>query len=190
MTSNIGQQGARSSSTAVLATPGVVELLRRLWHKFSRRRRAQIGLLLALMLVSAFSEVMSLGAVLPFIGALTAPDELLKNHWVAGLAAFLGLGSGAELIWPLTLGFIAIALIAAALRLAVMWIGYRFAAALGTELAVEAYRRTLYQPDPAHLEHNSSTLISAMTGYLRSSVAGLEVAFATADHEVRRERRS
>ena len=54
-------------------------LLARLWHHLSRRRRLQFGLLVVLMLVSAFAEVVSLGAVLPFLGILVAPEQVL-NH--------------------------------------------------------------------------------------------------------------
>ncbi len=39
-------------------------LLVRPWHHLSRRRQRQFGLLMGLMLVSAFAEVVSLGAVL------------------------------------------------------------------------------------------------------------------------------
>jgi len=44
-------------------------LIGRLWRQFTRRRQHQAILLLLLMLISAFAEMVSLGTVLPFIGA-------------------------------------------------------------------------------------------------------------------------
>ena len=55
------------------------ELLFRLWVKVNLRRRRQFIIILFLMLIGAFTEVISLGAVLPFIGVLVDP-ELLFNH--------------------------------------------------------------------------------------------------------------
>ena len=51
-------------------------LLTRLWHHLTHRRQRQFGLLMGLMLISAFAEVVSLGAVLPFLGILVAPDRV------------------------------------------------------------------------------------------------------------------
>jgi ATP-binding cassette, subfamily B, bacterial PglK len=42
------------------------------------------------MLASALSEVISLGAVLPFIGILTAPDKVFNNAFVKGVCESFG----------------------------------------------------------------------------------------------------
>jgi GDP-mannose 4,6-dehydratase len=57
-------------------------LLARFWHHLSRRRQRQFVLLMGLMLVSAFAEVLSLGAVLPFLGILTAPERFVTQKIV------------------------------------------------------------------------------------------------------------
>lgn len=43
-------------------------------------------LLMGLMLVSTFANVVSLGAVLPFLGILTAPYRMFNHPIVADLA--------------------------------------------------------------------------------------------------------
>ncbi len=57
----------------------LLALLIRLWGHFGRRRKRQLGFLVLLMLVSGGFEVVSLGAVLPFLSILAAPD-LVFNH--------------------------------------------------------------------------------------------------------------
>ena len=42
------------------------KLLRRLWMHINSERRAQLFLLLIVMILTAFAEVISIGAVLPF----------------------------------------------------------------------------------------------------------------------------
>ena len=49
----------------------IANLLVRLWHHISQRRRRQFMLLLGLMFMSVFAELISLGAVLPFLGVDT-----------------------------------------------------------------------------------------------------------------------
>ena len=138
-------------------------LLRRLWALCSPRRRWQLVALLALMLLSALAEVVSLGAVLPFIAALAAPGQLLANAWLARLAQQFALADGHRLLAAMTLLFVAAAVLAAAVRLLLSWCNYRFTAAFGTELAVAAYNRVLHQPYVEHTRQSSSRHISLIT---------------------------
>ncbi len=67
-------------------SPAIPALLHSLWRHLAPRRRKQFGLLTVLVLVSAFAEVVSLGAVLPFLGILTAPERVFRNPAVVKLA--------------------------------------------------------------------------------------------------------
>ena len=115
------------------------------------------------MVVSAFAEVASLGAVLPFLGILTDPDRVLSQPVVADIAEALGIDSADELVLPLTVAFMTLALLAAAIRILLLRVSTRLAFTTGADLGVEVYRRTLYQPYPAHAARNSSEVISGTT---------------------------
>jgi ATP-binding cassette subfamily B protein len=141
----------------------LADLLRRLWHHLSRRRQGQFGLLLCLMLVSALAEVISLGAVLPFLGILAAPDRVFSNPIVAGLARSLGIASAADMLLPLTIGFATAALVAGGVRMLLLWSATRLAYASSADLSTDAYRRTLYQPYRVHVARNSSEVIDSLT---------------------------
>ena len=146
----------------IFITGGLPDLLARLWHHLSRRRKRQFVLLLGLMLASAFAEVVSLGAVLPFIGILTAPDALFNRPIVAEVAQAWGITSAEQLVLPLPIAFAAAALVAVATRLMWWWASTRLAYACGADLSIEAYRRTLYQPYWVHVARNSSEVISGI----------------------------
>ena len=60
------------------STQSITTLLKRLWHHISPRRRGQFGLLLILMIGASFAEILSIGAVLPFLAVLTAPERVFK----------------------------------------------------------------------------------------------------------------
>ncbi len=141
----------------------ISNLLGRLWHHLHRRRRFQFGLLTGLMLVSALAEVVSLGTVLPFLGILVAPDRVLNHPLIGGIVQDWGITSADQLLLPLTLAFITVALIAGAIRIFLIWSSTRLAFTTGADLGIEIYRRTLYQPYWVHVSQNSSEVISGIT---------------------------
>jgi ATP-binding cassette subfamily B protein len=141
----------------------LTSLLRRLWGHLGRRRQRQFAVLLGLMLVSAFSEVVSLGAVLPFLAVLTAPDRMFAYPMVSEIAHSWGIRSGQELVFPLAVAFASAALAAGMLRMLVLWAGMRLGLSSGSDLSIELYRRTLYQPYQVHLARNSSEVIAGIT---------------------------
>ncbi len=153
--------------------PTLPNLLKRLWRHLSRRRRRQFGLLMGLMLVSAFAEVVSLGAVLPFLGILVAPDRVFSHPIVADVAQAWGITSADQLVLPLTVAFAAAALIAGAIRILLLWASTRLAVASGADLSIEVYRRTLYQPYRVHVARNSSEVISGITNKVNGVVFGV-----------------
>lgn len=152
---------------------GLWDLLARLWRHLSRRRRRQFGLLLGLMVVSAFAEVVSLGAVLPFIGILTAPERVFSHHLVADVAQTFGITTAGQLVLPLTIMFATAALVAGAIRILLLWVTTRLAVVSGADLSIEVYRRTLYQPYSVHAARNSSDTISGITGKVDITVFGV-----------------
>jgi len=94
------------------------------------------------ILASGGAELVSLGAVLPFLAVLSDPERLWQQPLVQALAARVGFSQASELLLPATLAFAAAAVLAALIRLANLWLNGRLAAAVGSDLSCEAYRRT------------------------------------------------
>ena len=150
-------------------------LLLGIWHHLSRRRRVQLGLLLLVMLASGAAELLSLGAVLPFLAVLTDVQGLWQQPLVQSLAAQVRItpANQAPLILAVTLVFASAAVLAAAVRLLNLRLNSRLAAAVGSDLSCEAYRRTLYQPYGVHVQRNSSTVITATSIQVDVTVGAL-----------------
>ncbi len=138
----------------------LADLLFRLWHHLSHRRQLQLTLLIGLMLVSACAEVVSIGAVLPFLGILVAPDRVFYHPYALETLQVLGITSADQLVLPLTVAFGATALIAGAIRILLLRFSTSYAFGCGSDLGIEVYRRTLYQPYQVHVARNSSEVIS------------------------------
>lgn len=137
-------------------------LLKRLWKHISHRRRVELGFLLCVMLAASFAELISVGLVVPFLGVLTAPELIYDNKNAAPLVAFFGLGKPQDLLLPITLVFVIAVVLASAVRFLQVWLQARIGTGIVTEMAVETYRRTLYQPYERHISRNSSEIISGV----------------------------
>lgn len=133
------------------------------FKRISRRRRYQFMLMLVLTLISSVAEVISLGAVLPFIGILTQPERIFKAPPMAGVVHVLGISTPEDLVLPLSVAFAVAALVAGGLRVLLLWASTRLANATGADLNIDVYRRTLYQPYHVHVARSSSEIISGIT---------------------------
>ena len=54
-----------------------------------------------------------------------------------------------------------------------VWASVRLAGGMGTDLGLEVYRRTLYQPYSVHVAQNSSDLISSLIGKITLTILSL-----------------
>ena len=141
----------------------LTKLFKDLWTHIGKRRKIHFIFLLILTLVASVAEVASLGAVLPFIGILTQPEQVFQSPWLADFIIFFGINSGDQLILPLTVAFGLAAIVAGSLRLLLLWVSIKLSNATGADLSIEVYERTLYQPFKVHIERSSSEIISGIT---------------------------
>jgi ABC-type multidrug transport system fused ATPase/permease subunit len=157
----------RSSEVLIASLPGI---LVRLWHQLKQRRKRQFIAIVGLVVVSAVAEVVSLGAVLPFLGVLTAPERVLRHPVVGHLMRLAGVTTSGQLVLLLAVLFAAAAVISGVLRMLLVWASTRVAFATGSDFGSEVYRRTLYQPYQIQITRNTSELISGVIGKLADTV--------------------
>lgn len=142
--------------------------LRQLLGYVSRRRQRQLGLLLILMIVSSLSEVVSLGAVLPFLGALSSAEAILASPQWQPLLAMFAIDTPAQLVTGLAMMFIAAVIVANGLRILTINVRTHLAANISSDLSCQLYERTLLQPYRFYVQNNSSDLINTVTGDTRA----------------------
>ena len=116
------------------------------------------------MVCASFAEILSIGAVLPFLAVLTAPERIFQLPAAQPLIRAVGFISASQLLFPLTITFGIAALLSGAMRLLLLWASTRLSFATGADLSISIYRRTLYQPYAVHVARNSSEVISGISG--------------------------
>jgi len=131
-----------------------------LFGRLSSRRKKQLAVLVMLMIIASFAEVVSIGAVLPFLVAVTSPEKIFGHGLVQPFIQVLQIQSAEELPLLFTLVFITAAGFAGLARIALLWVQLRLSMAIGADFRVQVYERTLYQPYSSHVSRNSSEIIA------------------------------
>ena len=147
--------------------------LLQLWNYLSRRRRKQFWLLLFLMNIASLAEIVSVGAVLPFLGVLTAPEQVFQHPLMQPVIQILELTDPSQLTLPLTIFFITAVLLAGVIRLTLLYVMTRLSFATGADLSINIYRRTLYQEYAVHLSRNSSEVINGIITKTNTVIGGI-----------------
>lgn len=142
----------------------------------SPKRRGQFGVLLVLMVGASFAEIASIGAVLPFLGVLTAPEKVFAHPSAQFLIQALAIETPSQLLLPLTVIFASAAILAGVMRLSLLWFSTRLSFATGSELSIEIYRRTLYQPYAVHIARNSSEIIDGISSKAGTVIGAITMA--------------
>jgi ABC-type multidrug transport system fused ATPase/permease subunit len=134
---------------------GAVGALKQLYGHMSPARRRQFLLVFVLMLAAAAAEVVTIGAVLPFLTLLAQPETLAESGWLARLVPGDPL-AGATILLA------GAAIVAGAVRLRLAWTSQLFAFGLGHDISLEIQRRVLHQPYAWHVAHSSREILATL----------------------------
>lgn len=155
------------------------KLLFDLWENVSARRRKQLTILILLIFLSSIAEVISLGTVIPFLGVLTNPEKVFKLQFIKPILEFLKIRSSNELLMPLTLFFSATILFSGAMRFITLWVQTKLSFAIGADISISIYQRTLFQPYSVHVSRNSSEIISSISTKVNTVISYVIMPFVT-----------
>ena len=157
--------------------PSLLSLIKCLWFHLSQKRKRQCGLLSLIMVISALAEIVSIGAIFPFLGVLTAPDFIFENPIMQPIIILLGLDAPDQLVLPLTISFIFLAIMAGLVRVLLLYVTTRLSFAIGADISTDIYRRSLYQPFVVHTSRNSSELINSVINKTDTVIYGVLLPF-------------
>ena len=144
-----------------------------LWGYLSRQHKKQFLLIFILMIISSLAEIISVGAIFPFLGVLTAPEYIYSHSLMQPVIKILGITSSEQLFLPLVISFVISVVVAGVLRVFLLYVINRFEQLIGTEFSAHIYRRTLYQDYATHIGHNSSEIISSIISKVNIVIKGV-----------------
>ena len=154
--------GPRANTTIKTNETSLKLLARLVWRHLRPIRRWQLGGLLVLMLCNSLAELVTVASLVPFLMALSDPGSLWNNEWARRGAEVLGYDTDKSLALVITVVLMLMCLISAAVRSANLFASTRLSGLIGSDLAVEGFRRTLEQPYDVHIRRNSSEVITQL----------------------------
>jgi ATP-binding cassette subfamily B protein len=129
------------------------------------------------MLMAAIGEIVSIGTVLPFLGALTTPNKVFDNEYAQPFISMFEITQPDQLLLPLTIVFSMAIVLSGTLRLLLLWTQSKLGYAIGADISYKIYRRTLYQPYSVHMNQNSSKVISGISKKANGTVSSTILPF-------------
>lgn len=150
-----------------------IHLTKKLFLLMERRRLYQFLILLTLMILTSAFEVISIGAVIPFLGALIEPSNIFELPAAQPFIQFLGLNQSTQIIFPISALFAIAVVMSGAMRVLLLWASVKFSFILGVDLSVGIFTQVINQPYIAHTKQNSSDIISAISIKIAQVINGV-----------------
>ena len=143
----------------------------RLWGHIDKSRQKQLILLLPLIILVSIAEIMSIGAVLPFLAVITSPESVFNDPVMNPVIQYFGLNHPNQLLTPISLIFASFALLAGVFRIVLIYVQTILGNYTGADLSIKIYKHTLLQPYSIHVERNSSQVIAGISTKTNQVVA-------------------
>jgi ATP-binding cassette subfamily B protein len=150
-----------------------IYLTKKLFLLMERRRRYQFLILLTLMILTSMVEVISIGAVIPFLGVLIEPSNIFELPVAQPFIQFLGVDQPTQIIFPISALFAIAVVMSGAMRVLLLWASVKFSFILGVDLSVGIFTQVINQPYIAHTKQNSSDIISAISIKIAQVINGV-----------------
>jgi ABC-type multidrug transport system fused ATPase/permease subunit len=145
-----------------LGNKSIFFLLKNFWNHINGRRKFQIFCLILLIILVSLVEVISLGAVIPFLGALTAPEKILESQLLLPIFNQFNIQNSHDLRFAMTVLFITAVIFSGLVRLVLVWSQTRLSYAIGADISIACYRHIIHLPYLTLISKNSSEFITGI----------------------------
>ena len=115
-----------------------------------------------LMLAGAVAELVTIGAVVPFISLMAQPDRAYDYPFLQDIFEVAGWDQPQSILLPMTVLFLGIVVLSTATRLLLAYVSNRFIFALGYDVGIKLYSSVLNQPYAYHISKNTSEVIAGI----------------------------
>ena len=149
------------------------DLIIGLWAHLSRQRKKEFYALIFLMVFASISELISIGAIFPFLAALINPASLTRIEFIGKFLRWLGVEGYSQSIFVFSVLFAAASIFGGFTRLFLLKSITGWSFSVGADISFNIYRKTLYQPYSVHISRNSSKVISGISSETNYVINGV-----------------
>lgn len=150
----------------------------KLWSLHSAKRKIQYFSLIILMFLTSLAEMVSIGAVVPFLAVLSAPEAMMQNDAISFGMQFFELQTQNELITLISGIFILAAIMSGIFKYLFIYISTKLAVKAGIELSVKVFEACIKRPYNFHLANNSNDLMLIIFNKCHDVMYGVMLPFS------------
>jgi ATP-binding cassette, subfamily B, bacterial PglK len=134
------------------------------------RKKELVGLII-LILISSIADIISIGAIIPFLGLLTNPESVTSHPIIEKMfSSYAPLDNEIFLIYS-SIIFIVLVLISGIVRLILLKKITNVSHMIGTDLSTNFYTKIIYSPYEEQIGKNSADAIAGLTAKINNTVS-------------------
>ena len=126
-----------------------------------------------LLFLTGLSSTLPLILVIPFIKAITNPEELWGSEKIEFLSSYFGINNSNNLFLPFLIIFISVVALNSALTIYTINLNNRTKASLAKELSILAYEKIIYSSYEFYVSTSSSKILADFLDSIRRSVESI-----------------
>ncbi len=130
------------------------------FNVISNKRKLQFAMLIVLNVISSGIDLISIGAVGPFMLALTSPDIAFGYMESLKLLKYFDITETSDIVLPITVIFISLIFISGLIRSATLYCGIKFSFSLGAEISCACFSAYLNKSYLEIVESHTSEVIN------------------------------
>lgn len=136
------------------------------------RKKKEIMGLFILILASSIADIISISAIIPFLGLLTNPETVISHPVIINLFGSSGilLDQNLFLIY-VSIAFVMLVLLAGSVRLMFLRRITRFSYKTGSEISSDFFTKIIYLPYEEQIKTKSADAIAGITAKINSTVS-------------------
>ena len=150
----------------------MLENFKKLYLLVRRGDRTRVGLLVVLMIVTAFAQTAGIASIMPFLTVLADPAVIERNQWLNGIYTVLGFSSTDAFLHFLGIASFIVFVTGTTLQALTQWLVTRFSSMQQYHLSHRLMSDYLYRPYVFFLRRNSGDLAKTVLQETGQAISG------------------
>lgn len=146
----------------VKTNKNILMYILKLWPFVSRNKKLQFYGYAFLTTISALADMLSIGALIPFIMVFIEPDKLQNIPIVSYIFEYYDLTTDREIQLFLCVSFTLAILLSGFVKVSLAWFQSRLSYGVAADLAIMIYKYSLHRPYEYHLNTNTNDIMSTI----------------------------
>lgn len=144
-----------------MAENSLSDAFRRIGQNVAPKRKKQFAIVLVLTVLGSAAELATFGAIIPFLAIISDPDGKGAQAFYSALS-WLGIDRPDDPIYYAAAGLIVAAILAAIVRLMLIFASKKFIFGVGYDIGTRLYARALQRPYIYYAMHSSSEVLGGV----------------------------